>query len=276
MPPTPRWTAVCDFAFTWEAEAIAWLRERLPDSAAYRGWSNFEFVAQDGSVNAVDALIVTPTKLLLVEIKSRPGAVKADSGAWAWTRPDGRMQVDENPLPLASRKTKRLSGLLRNTKALKGKASPYVEEVVFLSYRDLRADFSGSAATRVFLRAAASDSDRNIGACIAGSAENSYGGRMDHQHLRAAIRALEELNIRPVRREFGAGQWRSRSAHLCITATARVTHPTRGRSVGGTHTTLTDPECELPQYRHADRCPSSPAVIAHPILALCRPAIGTI
>lgn len=47
----PRWTAVSESAYTWEAEAISWLRDRLPDSDAYRGWSNFEFVAQDGAVN---------------------------------------------------------------------------------------------------------------------------------------------------------------------------------------------------------------------------------
>ena len=77
----PRWTAVSESAYAWEAEAIDWLRDRLPDSEAYRGWSNLEFVAQDGSVNEVDALIMTPTKLLLVEIKSRPGKVEGDAGA---------------------------------------------------------------------------------------------------------------------------------------------------------------------------------------------------
>ena len=74
--PNPRWTAISESAFAWEAGAIAWLRDRLPDSESYRGWSNFEFVAQDGSVNEVDSLILTPTKLLLVEIKSRPGGLR--------------------------------------------------------------------------------------------------------------------------------------------------------------------------------------------------------
>jgi hypothetical protein len=59
----PRWTGVSDSAYAWEADAIAFLRDRLPDSEAYRGWSNFEFVGQDGSINEVDALILTPTKL---------------------------------------------------------------------------------------------------------------------------------------------------------------------------------------------------------------------
>jgi hypothetical protein len=49
--PSARWTAVTESAYAWEAEAIAFLRERLPDSDFYQGWSNFEFVAGDGSVN---------------------------------------------------------------------------------------------------------------------------------------------------------------------------------------------------------------------------------
>ena len=97
MPP-PRWTTVSDSAFPWEAEAIAWIRDRLPDSDAFRGWSNFEFVAQDGAVNEIDTLVLTPTRLLLVEIKSAPGTVRGDSGAWEWTWPDGRRSVGE-PTP---------------------------------------------------------------------------------------------------------------------------------------------------------------------------------
>jgi serine/threonine protein kinase len=206
--PTPRWTVISESTFAWEAEAITWLRDKLPDSESYRGWSNFEFVAKDGSVNEIDSLILTPTKLLLVEIKSRPGTVRADSGAWSWTWPDGRRQIDENPLLLANRKAKRLAGLLRSTKALKGKNAPYVEDVVFLSHREIRTEFTGSAGARVFTRTAATGSDRDIVAFLASASEDTYGQRMDHPQLRAVLRALEELNIRPVQREFTAGQWK--------------------------------------------------------------------
>jgi serine/threonine protein kinase len=204
----PRWTAVSDSAYAWEAEAIAWLQERLPDSDAFRGWSNFEFVSQDGTVNEVDSLIVTPTKLLLVEIKSRPGKVEGDAGAWTWTWPDGRRQIDDNPLILANRKAKRLAGLLRATTALRGKGVPFVEELVFLSHRDARADFRGPAGTRVFLRSAGPNSERNLANYIASCAENDYGERMDWAMVRAVQRAFEELNIRPIQREFTVGQWK--------------------------------------------------------------------
>jgi hypothetical protein len=68
----PRWTAVSESPFPWEAEAIAWLSQRLPESDAYRGFSSFEVVSQDGTVNEVDSLILPPTKLLLVELCRGP------------------------------------------------------------------------------------------------------------------------------------------------------------------------------------------------------------
>lgn len=205
---SPRWTAVSDSAYAWEAEAIAWLQGRLPDSEAYRGWSNFEFVSQDGTVNEVDALILTPTKLLLVEIKSQPGKVEGDAGAWTWTWPDGKRQITDNPLILANRKAKRLAGLLKATTALKGKGAPFVEELVFLSHKEAKADFRGPAGTRVFLRAAAPGHERNLGDYIAACAEDAYGQRMDFAMVRAVQRAFEELNIRPIQREFAVGQWK--------------------------------------------------------------------
>jgi serine/threonine protein kinase len=202
-----RWTAVTDSAYAWEADAIAFLRDRLPDSDVFRGWSNFEFVAQDGSVNEIDVLLLTPTQLVLVEIKSQPGTVSGDLGQWTWMWPDGRSQVVDNPLLLANRKAKRLAGLLGSTKALKGKRAPYVEAAVFLSHKDVRCDLNGPAGTRVFTRGG-KQPERSIVAFLESCAEGSYGGRMDHTQLRAILRALEELNLRPVQREFGVGQWK--------------------------------------------------------------------
>ncbi len=206
--PSPRWTAVTESAYAWEAEALAWLRDRLPDALGYFGWSNFEFVAGDGAVNEVDALILTPTKLLLVEIKSRPGTVRADAGAWEWTFPDGSRRIDDNPLILANRKAKRLAGLLKSTKSLKGKPTPYVEEVVFLSQKDTRAEFTGPAGTRVFLRTSKQGGERDLSAYIAAASEDSRGDRMDATQIRAVQRALDELNIRPVQRQFTVGPWK--------------------------------------------------------------------
>lgn len=46
--------------FPHERGALAFLRARLPNTEPYRAWTNVEFIADDGSVNEVDALVVTP------------------------------------------------------------------------------------------------------------------------------------------------------------------------------------------------------------------------
>jgi hypothetical protein len=107
-----RWTAVGQSAFEWEREALDFLREHLPDREPWRAWSNFEFIDDEGRVNEVDALILTPVGLVLVEVKSRPGSLRGDGYSWTWTT-EGRQVTTDNPLPLANRKAKRLAAVLR-------------------------------------------------------------------------------------------------------------------------------------------------------------------
>ena len=52
-----RWIAVTEPQFPWERSALTYLRERLPDQDPFRAWSNFEFIAEDGSINEVDLLV---------------------------------------------------------------------------------------------------------------------------------------------------------------------------------------------------------------------------
>ena len=74
MPMSPtRWHAISKSQFAWEQEALEFIRARLPDCDPYLAWANFEFVADNGSVNEVDALVLTKAGAFLVEIKSRPG-----------------------------------------------------------------------------------------------------------------------------------------------------------------------------------------------------------
>lgn len=77
---------------------MAFIRERLPDRDPYRAWANFEFIADDGSVNEVDLLVLTPKGLFLIEVKSRPGQVTGDAGTWTWLH-EGRQIPVDNPLP---------------------------------------------------------------------------------------------------------------------------------------------------------------------------------
>ena len=66
------------------------VRDGLPDIEPVRAWSNFEFVADDGSINEVDLLVLT-SKGLPCRIKSRPGIVDGDAMTWRWAGDhDGR------------------------------------------------------------------------------------------------------------------------------------------------------------------------------------------
>ena len=84
-----RWTAIAECQFPWEREALDWLHTELPDRDPWHAWTNFEFIDDEGKVNEIDALILSPAGLFLVEIKSRPGVVTGDPHTWVWTT-DGR------------------------------------------------------------------------------------------------------------------------------------------------------------------------------------------
>lgn len=91
-----RWRAISESAFLWERDALQFVRERLPDQEPYRAWSNFEFIADDGSINEVDLLVLAPGGFFLVEIKSRPGVLTGDAHTWTWQDHD-RQLIDDNP-----------------------------------------------------------------------------------------------------------------------------------------------------------------------------------
>src|SRR5437016_1720239 len=110
------WITLAESRFPWEREALDFVRERFPDHEPYRAWANFEFIADDGSINEVDLLVLSPRGLFLVEIKSHPGQIKGDAGTWTWIH-EGRSVSMDNPLLLANRKAKRLASLLRRQKA---------------------------------------------------------------------------------------------------------------------------------------------------------------
>ena len=132
------WTQITESEFPWERDALAFLKQRLPDHDPYRAWANFEFLL-DGTIGEVDALVVAPKGIFLIEIKSWPGRLEGDAGTWRNTRPgDTRVRTMDNPLLLTNRKAKRLKSLLARQKALRGERRlPFITPLVFLSHPDL-------------------------------------------------------------------------------------------------------------------------------------------
>ena len=158
----PRWTAVTEPAFPWEREALDFLRSHLPDHEPWRTWSNFEFIDDEGRVNEVDVLVLTPAGLVLVEIKSRPGTIVGDASTWRWITKGRPFEVD-NPLPLANRKAKRLASILKRQDAFgRGRIrAPWIEPVIFLSAVRGQPRLDVGTTQRVFLRGSPSAATDN-------------------------------------------------------------------------------------------------------------------
>ena len=82
------WVDVTTSGFDHERAALNFIRQRFSTRSPFRAWSNFTFMADDGTLNEVDLLVVSPTGVYLVEIKSYPGRLGGDAGTWRWTHPD--------------------------------------------------------------------------------------------------------------------------------------------------------------------------------------------
>src|SRR6186713_172757 len=98
MAPAMNWIKVAESAFPWEREAIDFVRSKFPHHEPYRAWSNFEFIADDGSINEIDLLVFSPMGFFLIEIKSRPGRLTGDAGTWLWEH-EGKYLTTDNPVP---------------------------------------------------------------------------------------------------------------------------------------------------------------------------------
>jgi hypothetical protein len=83
MPPpnAKNWNAISPSRFPWEQEALDFVHEKFPANPDYLAWSNFEFIASDGSINETDLLIASRWGVFFIEIKSRPGQRTGDNGA---------------------------------------------------------------------------------------------------------------------------------------------------------------------------------------------------
>ena len=130
------WTTASPSQFPWEQEALDFVRQNLPPMANVHVWSNFEFVADNGSIYEVDMLCVGHWGAFLVEIKSRLGTISGIGNVWSWHH-DGRSHTAENPLLLANRKCKALRSLLERQKAFsrgRGERAPFIEALVFCSH----------------------------------------------------------------------------------------------------------------------------------------------
>lgn len=197
------WTEVTPSEFAHEQAALNFLRERLPDREPFRAWSNFTFQADDGRRYEVDLLVVAPSQVFLVEIKSHPNRISGDAGTWTWTTPDGARKSFDNPLRLAEAKAKKLKSLLLNQSAFRDhqlrRDAPWFRSVVFLSDPDLLVDLDDHAATDVFGPDAGTDPQRNDLPGIVEALKHvdaGRRGRVDRPMSRALAQAMDQAGVR--------------------------------------------------------------------------------
>ena len=208
-----RWRVFAESTFPWEREALEWLRAHLPDREPWNVWTNFEFIDDEGKISEVDALVLSPAGLFLVEIKSRPGTVEGDAHTWTW-RADGREYSGDNPLLLAERKSKRLASLLRRQSAIiKAKIRlPFIQPVIFLSSTTLKSRLQGIASTATFQRGqpGALNDPGIIDALVNGIHHHpaqTVNGQQARAVAQAIARGLAEAGIRPSNKHRQVGDY---------------------------------------------------------------------
>lgn len=191
QPLAKNWIAVTPSRFPWEQEALDFIHGKFPAGSDYLAWSNFEFIASDGSINETDLLIATLWGVFLVEIKSRPGRISGDNGTWTWFGEDGGRYTDENPILLTNRECKRLKDLLGRQAALRSRNVPYIQHLVFCSARDQVVHLAPDA--RNFICVCDSDDKSRPGICAALFRRQGPGLRPATERLPANPRILRHL-----------------------------------------------------------------------------------
>ncbi|MGV3724786.1 MAG: BREX system serine/threonine kinase PglW, partial [Actinomycetota bacterium] len=205
MASESNWVTVSESRFPWEREALEFIRERFPQQEPYRAWANFEFIAEDGSVNEVDLLVFTPQGFFLIEIKSSPGRLHGDAGAWTWER-DGRFKTVDNPLLAANAKARKLRSLLERQTACRGRNTvPFLDALVFCSDPKLDVQLAEWHRLRICFRDTEAPSGLpGVLAAITRrqcpGLEGNLRGTFDRPTARALSQALAQAGVRPSQR----------------------------------------------------------------------------
>lgn len=204
-----RWHVVHPSGYAHEQAALDLLREHLPDAPPFRAWSNFEFIAEDGSINEVDALVVSSDRIYLIEIKHWSGRISGNQNSWAIRSPTGRERYEENPLLLANRKARKLKSLLSRQKAFKGGQVPFIQAAVFLSAPQCKVELDDIAAQHIYQGPDVRQGDRpSIIEVITGRATQAEGRPVISRGAeRALARAMEQLGLRKRTRAATVGDY---------------------------------------------------------------------
>jgi serine/threonine protein kinase len=204
-----RWKRFAESRFPHERVALEFLSQGLPDTDPTLLYSNFEFIADDGSVNEVDALVVTRAGVFLVEIKSRGGIVSGNRHSWDWEK-DGHTLSIDSPLMLANAKARKLADLIGKQRAFRNERRPWVEALVFLSAQGISVRLPESERMRICER---EPRDKAPGLFPALLHREYFGSAptqritIDRPTAKRVMHALDEAGIRPSQRQRRVGDY---------------------------------------------------------------------
>ena len=204
-----RWKRFAESKYPHEREALEFLSQRLPDSDPNLLYTNFEFIADDGSVNEVDALVVTRAGVFMVETKSRGGIVSGNRHSWDWEK-EGRPLAIDSPLILANAKARKLAGLIGKQRAFRNERRPWVEALVFLSAPGISVRLPESERMGICEREPRDKAPGILPALLQRDYFGSIpakGVAIDRPTAKRVAQALEESGIRPSQRERRVGDY---------------------------------------------------------------------
>jgi len=237
QPSAKNWIAVTPSRFPWEQDALDFIHEKFASHPDYFAWSNFEFIASDGTVNEVDLLVASPWGVFLIEIKSRPGKLSGDNYNWTFTGEDGRRFTDDNPLILANRKCKRLKDLLGRQSPFRTRDVPFIQPLIFCSAPNLALQLPPDARNFVCVRDEPEKNKSGIRAAIFkrecpglrpaterlvdGPTLKAFGQAMAQAGVRRQKRKVGDFVLDQLRFESPTGVFQDWEAHHATTESAR-------------------------------------------------------
>lgn len=203
---SPLWRVMGEPAQPSEAAALEKIRQLLPDDGVARAWANVTFTDEQGRLNEVDALVLTTTGLLLVELKGWEGETSGDQRTWFHAK-----KAFRNPRLLASEKAKRLKGVLSTLARARGddpRNLPYIAEAVVMHARDatLKLDRFGTESVWAL-------DGYNVKGLPPGRAFSdllgrpAHGQRIDKAHANVVDRLMGAAGLMPRPRQRMIGQY---------------------------------------------------------------------
>ncbi len=134
--------------YSWERDALAFIKKALPAGDPYLAALDVELHAQNGAIHQLDAVVLGYHALYVVEVKSHPGKLEGNHADWTFTLPGRRPTTIDNPRRATEHKAKVLASLLQR-EIPDGARRPWVEPLVFLSDEKLEVSLTQSGQAGV-------------------------------------------------------------------------------------------------------------------------------